>query len=81
MIIKSNVDTVFNENFHLVDENLSALDFSTNDKRTIFMVLSAILNLGNVQFENRTMLTKVAAERARDCLAKGIYEKLFCQIL
>lgn len=44
------VDTVSN-NFHLVDENLSAFGFSTNNKKHVYKVLSAILNLGNIRFE------------------------------
>lgn len=29
----------------------------------------------------RSPLTKIAAEKARDCLAMGLYEKLFRQIM
>lgn len=55
-MMKSTIDTVFNDKFHLkiVDENLSALGFSTNHKQVIYMVLSAILNLGNIQFDTST---------------------------
>lgn len=41
----------FNNNFYLVEENLSALGFSTNNKKIIYMILSAILNLGNIRFD------------------------------
>lgn len=50
MILKSTFDTVLKKNFLLVDENLSALGFTTNHKQAIYMILSAILNLGNIQF-------------------------------
>lgn len=36
--------------FDLVDSNLSMLGFTASIKNTIFMVLSAILNLGNIRF-------------------------------
>lgn len=49
--MKSTVDTVFENHFHLVDENLSTLGFSTNQKQAIYMVLSAILNVGNIHFD------------------------------
>lgn len=51
LLIKSTADTVFKNNFIIVDENMSALGFSTERKQTIYMVLSAIMNLGNIQFD------------------------------
>lgn len=53
-MIKSTVETVFYNNFRLVDKNLSMLGLSTNHKQVIYMVLSAILNLGNIQFDSLT---------------------------
>lgn len=37
-----------------MDENFSKFGFSTNHKQVIYMVLSAILNLGNIQFDTLT---------------------------
>lgn len=37
--------------FLLVDNKLTALGFTLLDKQTIYMVLAAILNLGNIDFE------------------------------
>lgn len=39
------------DDFLLVDEKLTALGFTSLDKQTIYMVLAAILNLGNIDFE------------------------------
>lgn len=42
--------TVSNSNFNLMDENMNLLGFSKNHKQAIYMILSAILNLGNIEF-------------------------------
>lgn len=38
-----------------MDKNLSALGFSTNQTQVIYVVLSAILNLGNIQFDENSL--------------------------
>lgn len=44
--------TPFSEaKFELLEKNLSILGFTIQDKKSIYSVLSAILNLGNIEFE------------------------------
>lgn len=52
--MKSTEDMFFKNKFQLVDENLSAVGFTTNQKQIIYMILSAVLNLGNIQFDSLT---------------------------
>lgn len=54
MVLKSTAEKVFNSQLNLVDEKLGVLGFSTSNKNAIYMVLSAILNLGNIQFDGST---------------------------
>lgn len=49
---KSNEDTIFCNRFNIVDENLSRLGFTINNKTKIYTILAAILNLGNIEFES-----------------------------
>lgn len=49
-VLNSSDVSAFQNTFLLVDETLSSLGFTTSDKQTIHMNLSAILNLGNVEF-------------------------------
>lgn len=53
-VMKTTIYTVLNDHFHLVDDNMSTLGFSTKHKHAIYMILSAILNLGNIQFDTLT---------------------------
>lgn len=50
-MLKSADETIFREKFKLLDEQLSTVGLTTKQKNTIYMVLSAILNLGNIDFE------------------------------
>lgn len=43
--------SVFSTNFQAVDENSSLLGFAANHKKVIYMILSAVLNLGNIEFD------------------------------
>ncbi|XP_055308313.1 myosin heavy chain 95F-like [Sitodiplosis mosellana] len=51
LIFKTNDNTCLDTNFNLLEKNLSKLGFTMNDKKNIYSVLSAILNLGNVEYE------------------------------
>lgn len=44
----------FSSEFHVVDNKLSTLGFTERNKKEIYMVLSAILNLGNIELEAKT---------------------------
>ncbi|XP_055307476.1 myosin heavy chain 95F-like [Sitodiplosis mosellana] len=54
LVLKPNEDTTFYSRFNIVDENLSGLGFTINNKKSIYIILAAILNLGNIQFESLT---------------------------
>lgn len=49
-MLKSTALTALCKNFYGVDENLTTLGFSDSDK-TIYRTLSAILNMGNIEFD------------------------------
>lgn len=50
-MLKSTALTALCKNFYGVDENLTTLGFSDSDKTAIYRTLSAILNMGNIEFD------------------------------
>lgn len=54
LIEKSHEHTIFQKKIQLVDENLGAFGFTKDKKRAVYMILSAILNLGNIEFQTNT---------------------------
>lgn len=40
--------------FSQLNDHLNTLGFNANDKMSIYTVLAAVLNIGNIQFESRT---------------------------
>lgn len=44
----------FSEKFHIFDKNLDTLGLSSCQKNAMYMVLSAILNLSNIEFDAST---------------------------
>lgn len=53
-MLKSTDDTFFSNKFLRIENNLSLLGFSEQKRKTIYKILSAILNLGNIQFDELT---------------------------
>lgn len=45
--------TVFRNSFKDLDEKLSSFGLTKINKNTIYMIVSAILNLGNIEFDER----------------------------
>lgn len=52
LILVSNEEPDFYRKFSILNENLNELGFTINDRTKIYMILSAILNLGNIEFES-----------------------------
>lgn len=54
MVLDSSDRTTFRTSFKRLDEKLSTFGLTKNDKNSIYMIVSAILNLGNVEFDENT---------------------------
>lgn len=54
IMLRCHDKTIWHSKFDLLDNSLSKLKFTADNKRTIYIILSAILNLGNVRFTSTT---------------------------
>lgn len=68
VVEKSNEYLTLQKKFQLVDTNLEAFGFTKDKKIAVFRVLSAILNLGNIRFQNTTYDSCFIQATTKECL-------------